>query len=78
MAEVRIQSVYNKYGIRVKRCCASCGHKCILNDGDRLCAIKQIIVGQKFRCKKWVMNGLENAGKGGGDVRQKDTKEVLF
>ena len=78
MAEVRIARVENKYGVRVKRCCASCQHKMINEDGERICLLKHLLVEQKFRCNKWKINGLDNAGKGGGDVRHKDTKEVLF
>ena len=78
MAEVRIARVENKYGVRVKRCCASCQHKVINEDGERFCSLSRLMVEQKFRCNKWKINGLDNAGKGGGDVRHKDTKEVLF
>ena len=78
MAEVRIARVENKYGVRVKRCCASCLHKRINEEGERCCALTRLLVGQKQKCDEWKMGGVMNAGKGGGDVRHKDTKEVLF
>ena len=79
MAEMRIISVRNAHGIKVKRCCASCQHKCIETDGTRICALMMIVVGQRFKCKQWQMaDGLKNAGKGGGVVRQKETQIVMI
>lgn len=78
MKEVRIKRTMNKYGVRVKRCCASCQHKLINDEGERYCNLRDIVVGQMDKCRKWAINGLENAGKGGGDVRLKDTQEVAF
>ena len=79
MEKVRIISVRNAYGIKVKRCCASCQHKCIETDGTRVCAQMMIMVGQKFRCKQWQMaDGLKNAGKGDGVVRLKETQIVMI
>ena len=61
---IRITSVKNVYGVKVKRCCASCQHKCIRKDGSRVCAQMIIIVEQHFKCKQWQMSeGLKNAGK---------------
>lgn len=76
---VRIVSVKNEYGIKVKKCCASCQHKCIETKGSRTCALMMIKVEQKFKCKQWQMSdGMKNAGKGGGTVRHPDTKEVVI
>lgn len=75
--EVRIVRVANDYGIKVKRCCASCQHKYIINDGTRLCLEEKRPVSQNYRCKKWQMSyGLKNAGKSGGTVRNRYNKEV--
>ena len=64
--EIRITSVRNAHGVKVKRCCASCEHKCIEKDGTRVCAQMMIKVEQRFKCKQWLMSdGLKNAGKGG-------------
>ena len=79
MAEMRIISVRNAHGIKVKRCCASCQHKCIETDGTRICALMMIVVGQRFKCKQWQMaDGLKHAGKSGGVVRQKETQIVMI
>ena len=74
---VRRSTCKNAYDVKVKRCCASCQHKCIDKDGNRICAQMMIIVEQKFRCKQWQMSdGLKNAGKSGGTVRNRYNKEV--
>ncbi len=76
---IRIASVRNAHGVKVKRCCASCQHKCIDTDGIRFCAQMMVKVEQKFQCKQWQMSdGLKNAGKGGGVVRLKGTTEVII
>ena len=62
--EVRIARVVNDFGIKVKRCFASCQHKCIDNEGIRFCAVESKNVSQKYKCKKWQMSdGLKMAGK---------------
>ena len=77
MAGMRKISVRNEQGIKVRKCCASCQHKCIDNDGVRFCAVESKNVSQKYKCKKWQMSdGLKMAGKGGGLVRNKNTKET--
>ena len=79
MEKIRITSVRNAHGVKVKRCCASCQHKCIEVDGTRVCALMMLTVQQKFKCKRWQMaDGLRNAGKGGGVVRDRETKEVVL
>jgi len=76
---VKITSVRNAYDIKVKRCCASCQHKCVDKDGNRVCAQMMIFVEQKYRCKQWQMSdSMKNAGKGGGVVRLKDTTEIII
>ena len=76
---IRITSVRNAHGVKVKRCCASCQHKCMESDGTRICAQMMIKVEQKFKCKQWQMSdGLKNAGKSGGVVRLMETKEIVI
>ena len=76
---IRITSVRNAHGVKVKRCCASCQHKCVENDGTRFCALKMMVVEQKFKCKQWQMSdGMRNAGKSGGVVRLIGTTEVII
>ena len=63
-------SVKNTYGIKVKKCCASCRFKEIQDDGTRVCTKMQLIVAQRDKCKQWQMSeGLNNAGKSGGVVK---------
>ena len=77
--KIRITSVRNAHGCKIKKCCASCQHKCIESDGTRICAAMMIKVEQRFRCKKWQMSdGMKNAGKGGGVVRLKGTTEIVI
>ena len=49
MEKIRITSVRNAHGVKVKRCCASCQHKCVEADGTRVCALKMMMVEQKFK-----------------------------
>ena len=79
MDKMRIVSVRNAHGVKVKRCCASCQHKGIEKDGTRFCALKMMVVEQKFKCKQWQMSdGMKNAGRGGGVVRLKGTTELII
>ena len=76
---LRITSVRNSYGVKVKRCCASCQHKCIDADGTRICSKTMKPVKQLNRCKQWQMSdGMKNAGKGGGVVRLIGTTEIII
>ena len=76
---IRITSVRNAHGCKIRKCCASCQHKCIESDGTRFCAQMLIKVEQKFKCKQWQMSdGMRNAGKGGGVARHKETKEIVI
>ena len=79
MKKMKITSVRNAYGCKIKKCCASCQHKCIESDGTRICALMMLKVQQRFKCKKWQMSdGMKNAGKGGGVVRLKGTQEIVI
>ena len=70
----------NGYHVKVKRICASCRHREILDDGTRICTMMQLKVKQKFACPKWEMSdGLENAGlQTGGVVRLKGTQKTII
>ena len=59
-----MQAAINRYGVRVRRCCASCAHRAILKDGSRVCQSMWLVVDQLFCCRQWRMrDGLMNAGK---------------
>lgn len=73
------ETVVNAYGIRVRKWCASCDKKEVENDGTRTCKEMNLKVSQKFICPKWRLSyALQQAGRSGGSVRLKGTKEVLI
>ena len=44
----------------IKRCCASCEHKEIDENGKRTCRLKAMRVERRYRCPRWQMTeGLE-------------------
>ena len=72
--------VENAYHIKVKKICASCKHKLIMNSGVRICQKMEIKVEQQCHCRLWEMrDGLKNAGlQNGGVVRHRGTGEVII
>ena len=75
-----METVLNANYISVKRCCASCQHRCIENDGSRICELVQLTVEQTFKCEQWQMSdGLKKAGLlSGGVVRLIGTTEIII
>ena len=75
-----METVLNMYRVRVKKWCASCEHREVLNDGTRVCSKMQLKVPQDLVCQKWQMSdGLKNAGLlSGGVVRLKGTQIVII
>ena len=62
----------NRFGVKVKKCCASCQHKCINLDGTRLCVLMDLIVPPDLRCPKWdIHEGLLHVGESGGKVKSR-------
>ena len=71
MKKMRITSVRNAYGVKVKKCCASCLHKCVDNDGTRICEKLELKVEQRFKCKQWEMaEGLKNVRRRQGKIKR--------
>lgn len=72
--------VRNQFGIKVKKCCASCAFKDLKRAvTKRYCKEHARSVNPSVVCERWKMsNLLKQVGKTQGDVRDKDTKEVLF
>ena len=70
----------NPYGIRIKMCCASCEHKVFSRSVTvRYCKEHARKVQSSELCECWKMSfQMKAVGKSLGDVRDKDTKEVLF
>ena len=61
----------NRYHICVKKCCASCQYRDILDEGIRICTRMYLKVPQDFICPKWRMSdGMKNAGMSGGVVKK--------
>lgn len=54
----------NKYGIRVKACCASCLLKEITKEGKRRCTLNHCSVDALDKCRHWLMaENLQKVGK---------------
>ena len=74
-----IRNVRNQHGVKIRKCCLSCAFKDYLSNGTRICTKHDIEVTGKDRCKQWQMaDGLKNAGRGSGVVRDIVTKEVIL
>ena len=74
-------SIYerNQFGIAYKRCCASCALKKYRYDGKRYCKLNNEMVESLDVCDHWqMMEGLQNAGRKSGVVKDMVTKEVIF
>ncbi len=57
---VRASYARNPSGVMVKRCCASCRHREVWRNGQRVCVVNREFVESSFRCRKWRMaRGLE-------------------
>lgn len=79
MAKKEIKFELNQFGIAVKVCCASCALKKYSYDGKRLCSLNNEKVETLHICRKWQMSeGLKNAGRSSGVVRDIVTKEVVI
>ena len=79
MAESISLYVRNNCGIRIKRCCASCNLKEIQSTGKRICTLTQENVNALHVCEHWeIHEGLVNAGRRKGVVRDIDTKETII
>lgn len=42
--------------LKIKRCCASCEHKEIDENGKRTCRLKAMRVERRYRCKEWQLS----------------------
>ena len=69
------QFATNRCGIKVRKCCASCIHKCLSSTSARTCALhgKKEEVDQLHVCDHWQLEpSLDNAGDSQGRVKKKD------
>ncbi len=79
MAREENRCMRNQFGIVYKKCCASCALKKYSYDGKRLCSLNNKVVRALHICRKWQMSeGLKNAGRSSGVVRDIVTKEVVI
>ena len=79
MNEIFIKKVRNNNDVMIKCCCASCQHRLIRADGERVCANMLLVVEQKYTSQRWLLReGLQNAGMGGGMIRHRVRKEVVI
>ena len=79
MALKEITLERNQYGIPFKRCCASCALKKYKYDGKRYCKLNNEKVAAQNVCKHWqMMEGLQNAGRKSGVVKDMVTKEIII
>ena len=79
-AELHFVYCTNAFGIRVKKCCASCRYRDVNRTvSTRYCTQHQRVVKAKNVCSLWQMSdGLQHAGCSLGVVRNRYTKEILF
>lgn len=72
MKEVE-NTVLNPCYLRVKKCCASCIHKQIENDGSRVCPLNDKYVEPNEVCENWAMDyNTSQAGVCRGRIHQKE------
>lgn len=67
-----MEYILNSHYVKIKKCCASCQHKKIRDQRMRVCGAGKGIVRHYETCELYTMDpALDNAGKGGGDVKKK-------
>ena len=81
MAKIKTskKSMLNQHGIVIKKCCASCQHKKVENDGSRTCQLMELKVEQKFKCPKWEpAEHFAQAGSSKGRVKRREYLMFVF
>ena len=63
----------NKYGVKIRKCCASCDARVITTTGTyRMCSLDHREVKPYDGCNNWQLSeGLEEAGSAKGGVKRK-------
>ena len=56
----QVERVPNKYGIMIKKCCASCQHKCLDDFARRHCNLTRRPVRAGYVCGDWEMSSKTN------------------
>lgn len=75
----QLERVPNKYGIMVKKCCASCQHKELDDFARRNCQLTKKRVRACYVCGDWEMSKmLETLGCERGKVQRRDYQLTLL
>ena len=73
MMEETEKIALNSHGLRIKKCCASCIHKYVEEDGSRACPIIDEYVKSDHLCEHWAMDyNTSQAGVCRGRVHKKE------
>ena len=74
-----VEQVPNKYGIKIKKCCASCAHKCLHDFGQRNCLLTNKRVRAGHICGDWEMSEqLKTLGCERGKVQRRAYQLTLL
>ena len=73
------EMLVNRYGIAVKKCCASCQHKCLTDFAERKCALTNRRVKSRQKCNDWELSeGLASLGCERGRVQRREYQLTLL
>lgn len=76
--EPKTEFYKNRYGILIKKCCASCIH-CLLDNRGRVCDYGEGHTSSGYLCTDWELKPpLEKAGMGGGKVKRHEYSVYLL
>ena len=75
----QVERMPNRYGIMVKKCCASCQHKCLDDFARRECQMIRRRVKAGYVCGDWEMSEqLETLGCEHGHVQRREYQLTLL
>ena len=73
------EMLVNRYGIAVKKCCASCQHKCLTDMAERKCEMTGKRVRANHKCDDWELSEkLEMLGCEQGKVQRRAYQLTLL
>ena len=74
-----VERVPNRFGIMVKKCCASCQHKCLDDLARRKCELTKRPVRANYSCDNWQMSEqLDMIGCERGKVQRREYQLSLM
>ena len=75
----QVERVPNRYAIMIKKCCASCQHKCLDDFARRNCLMTRKRVRAGYVCGDWEMSSqLETLGCEHGHVQRREYQLTLM